>query len=109
MSRRRVGIRWLLASAALLVTAFVAFGLSSGTCTTPASGPPTCVASRSPSVAPATASTVACAAAAEPRQLLVTIPERHACQARAVSSGRTRRPGHATGRHRAGDPPVPGR
>jgi hypothetical protein len=39
---RRVNVGWLVAAAALLVAAFVAFGASSSRCTPHAPGPPTC-------------------------------------------------------------------
>jgi hypothetical protein len=48
---RRVNVGWLAAAAALLVTAFVAFGLSSGSCTTSPSGVPTCSTSKAPGAA----------------------------------------------------------
>jgi hypothetical protein len=50
MTPRRVNVRWLVAAAVLLVAAFVAFGVSSGSCTTRTSGPPTCSSSKSPGV-----------------------------------------------------------
>jgi hypothetical protein len=46
---RRVDVGWLVAAAALLVAALVAFGASSGRCAPSTSGPPTC-GSKAPGV-----------------------------------------------------------